>query len=526
MPFETAVVAATPLGHETPLLALAVGRGPLPASLAELDRTTGGELGRLVSSGDFAGKRDEVAVVYPAGPAARILLVGLGKPEEVTPAAIRRAAAAAAKRARSLGVPRAAFQLAPEALDQVGPEDAAQAIAEGLAQGAWQFTEMKKPPEEKKAALELVEILAGADAEAMTQGHRTGAAIGAGQGLARGIQVLPGNICTPTYVASAASEMAARHGFGITVLDKAAILKEQMGALLAVAQGSIEEPRFIALEYRGAEAPPIVLIGKGVTFDTGGISIKPAQNMEEMKYDMSGAAAVLGTFEALGRLRPPIHVVGLIPSTENMPSGSALKPGDVITSLSGKTIEVINTDAEGRLILCDALAYAKRYQPACVLDIATLTGAIVVALGHTVTGVMGSDDTLVEEVRAAGERAGERVWPLPLWEEYRELMKSDIADVKNAGGRPAGSISAGWFLREFVDGFPWAHLDIAGTAYTDRDDPTRVKGPTGVGVRLFTEFVLGRAGNREGGIGKGEQRTGKGEQETGNRERGTGNGIQ
>jgi leucyl aminopeptidase len=201
---------------------------------------------------------------------------------------------------------------------------------------------------------------------------------------------------------------------------------------------------------------------------------------------------VLGTFEMLGRLKPAVHVVGLIPTTENMPSGTAVKPGDVITSLSGRTIEVINTDAEGRLILCDALTYAGRYQPACVVDIATLTGAIVVALGHTATGVMGTDDRLIEDLRTAGERAGERVWPLPLWDEYRELMKSDIADVKNAGGRPAGSISAGWFLREFVDGFPWAHLDIAGTAYTDREDATRVKGPTGIGVRLFSEFVLSR----------------------------------
>ncbi|MGH7514855.1 MAG: leucyl aminopeptidase family protein, partial [Gemmatimonadales bacterium] len=238
-----------------------------------------------------------------------------------------------------------------------------------------------------------------------------------------------------------------------------------------------------------------VLVGKGVTFDTGGISIKPAQNMEDMKYDMSGAAAVLGTFEMLGRLKPAVHVVGLIPTTENMPSGTAVKPGDVITSLSGKTIEVINTDAEGRLILCDALTYARRYRPACVLDIATLTGAIVVALGHTASGVMGTDDGLIEDVRRAGDRAGERVWPLPLWDEYRDLMKSDIADVKNAGGRPAGSISAGWFLREFVDGFPWVHLDIAGTAYTDREDATRVKGPTGIGVRLFSEFVLNRQGS-------------------------------
>ncbi len=492
MPFETAVVAAAPLGHETPLLALAVARGPLPASLAKVDEASGGALGRLISSGDFSGKRDEIAVMYPPGPAARILMVGLGKPDEVTRSSIRRAASTAAKRARSLGAPRAAFHLPAESRGSVTAEEAGQAIAEGLAQGVWQFNEMKRPPEEKKPVLERVDVLAPSETEAVARGHLTGAAIGAGQTLARGIQVLPGNVCTPTYVAQTATEIASRHGFAITVLDKAAIVKEKMGALLAVAQGSSEEPRFIALEYKGSDRPPVVLVGKGVTFDTGGISIKPAQNMEEMKYDMSGAAAVLGTFEALGRLRPPVHVVGLIPSTENMPSGTAVKPGDVITSLSGKTIEVINTDAEGRLILCDALAYAKRYQPACVIDIATLTGAIVVALGHTASGVMGSDDALVEDVRAAGERAGERVWPLPLWDEYRDLMKSDIADVKNAGGRPAGSISAGWFLREFVDGFPWAHLDIAGTAYTDRDEPIRVKGPTGIGVRLFTEFVLAK----------------------------------
>ena len=491
MPFETAVVAAAPLGHETPLLALAVARGPLPPSLAELDSASGGAIGRLFAAGDFSGKRDELAVLYPSGPAARILLVGLGKPDEINRGSIRRAAAAVAKRGRSLGVPRAAFHLPAETRGSVGAEEAGQVMAEGLAQGVWQFNEMKRPPEEKKPVLERVDILAPADTEAMDRGHRTGAAIGAGQTLARGIQVLPGNVCTPAYVARTATEIASRHGFGITVLDKAGIVKEKMGALLAVAQGSAEEPRFIALEYKGAEGAPVVLVGKGVTFDTGGISIKPAQNMEDMKYDMSGAAAVLGTFEALGRLRPPVHVVGLIPSAENMPSGTAVKPGDVITSMSGKTIEVINTDAEGRLILCDALAYAKRYQPACVLDIATLTGAVVVALGHTATGVMGTDDALIERVRAAGERAGERVWPLPLWDEYRDLMKSDIADVKNAGGRPAGSISAGWFLREFVDGFPWAHLDVAGTAYTDRDDATRVKGPTGIGVRLFTEFVLG-----------------------------------
>jgi leucyl aminopeptidase len=426
-----------------------------------------------------------------------VLLVGLGKPDEIDRTAIRRAAAVAAKRARTVGVPRAAFHLAIEGRARISPSDAAQLIAEGLAQGVWQYTEMKSRDEDsKKPQLERVEILATDAVEEMKRGQRIGAAIGDGQIFARGIQVLPGNICTPTYLANAARELAQRHGFDITVLDKAAIVQEKMGALLSVAQGSAEEPRFIALEYKGAAGPPVVLIGKGVTFDTGGISIKPAQNMEDMKYDMSGAAAVLGTFEALGQLKPQVHVVGLIPSTENMPSGTAVKPGDVVTSHLGKTIEVINTDAEGRLILCDALSYARRYQPAAAIDIATLTGAIVIALGHTAAGLMGSDEHLVEEVRVAGERAGERVWPLPLWEDYRDLMKSDIADVKNTGGRPAGSISAGWFLREFVDGFPWAHLDIAGTAYSDRDDPTRVKGPTGMGVRLFTEFVLARANQK------------------------------
>ena len=490
MPFETSVAAAAPAGHETPLLALALTRGPLPASLAALDKQTGGAIGRVLSSGDFTGKRDETAVLYPSGPAARVLLIGLGKAEEVDRGAIRRAAAIAAKRARSLGVARAAFHLPGEASGTVSLRDAGQAIAEGSAQGAWQFSEMKKP-EEKKAPLELMEVLS-LDGTELSQGHTRGQAIGAGQTFARSIQVLPGNVCTPTFVAERARELAQRYGFDITVLDKAAIIQEKMGALMSVAQGSAEEPRFIAIEYKGSAAAPVVLVGKGVTFDTGGISIKPAQNMEDMKYDMSGAAAVLGTFEMLGRLKPNIHAVGLIPSTENMPSGTAVKPGDVVTSHLGKTIEIINTDAEGRLILADALSYARRYEPAAVVDIATLTGAVVVALGHTASGVMGSDEKLVEELRAAADRADERIWPLPLWDEYRDLMKSDIADVKNSGGRPAGSISAGWFLREFVEEFPWAHLDIAGTAYTDREDAGRVKGPTGVGVRLFSEFLLAR----------------------------------
>ena len=493
MPFASLVRSASPAGFATPLLAVALPQGPLPGSLAALDEATGGAISRVLAAHDFSGRKDETAVLYPGGSATRVLLIGTGKAGDVDRSRIRRTAAIAAKRAQSLGVASAAFHLPLEARGSVTAREAGQAIAEGLGQGAWQFLEMKQPPEEPRSALERVEVLtASADPE-LDAGHAVGAAIAAGQTLARGVQVLPSNVCTPTYLAGVAEDLGRRHGIAVTVLDQAAIVAEGMRALMAVAQGSVEEPRFIVLEYRGAEGAPTVLVGKGVTFDTGGISIKPAQNMEDMKYDMSGAAAVLGAFEAIGRLKPKAHVIGLIPSTENMPSGTALKPGDVIRSHLGKTIEIINTDAEGRLILCDALSYARRYQPARVVDLATLTGAMVIALGHTATGVMGTDDALIEQLRAAGERAGERVWPLPLWDEYRDLIKSDIADMKNSGGRPAGSISAGWFLREFADAFPWAHLDIAGTAYSDRDDPTRVKGPTGLGVRLCTELVLGQA---------------------------------
>jgi leucyl aminopeptidase len=495
MTFETQVVQAAPEAHATPLLILVVPLGALPASLAALDQASGGTLSRCYAAGDFRGKKDETALLYPDGPRPRLLLVGVGPPAEGARSAIRRGAAVGAKRARLVGVPEATVFVTPEAHGGLSGSDVGQVVAEGVAQGAWYFGSMKQPPEDKKPDLGRISLLAPSDAEAMRLGHKIGSAIAAGHILCRELQVLPGNHCPPKRVAEAAKEIAARHGHGITVLDKAAIVKEGMGALLAISQGSAEEPRFIAIEYKGAEGAAVVLVGKGVTFDTGGISIKPAQGMEDMKYDMSGAAAVLGTFEMLGRLRPKIHVVGLIPSAENMPSSTAIKPGDVVTSHLGKTIEIVNTDAEGRLLLADALSYARRYSPACVVDIATLTGAITIALGHSVAGVMGTDAAVIGALVAAGQRANERVWELPLWEEYRELNKSDIADVKNSGGRPAGSISAGWFLREFVEGFPWAHLDIAGTAYTDRDDATRVKGPTGIGVRLFSEFVLKRSGN-------------------------------
>jgi len=492
-------VVTTPLASiETPLLAVIVPSGnALSPALADLDRATGGTLARALSTGDYKGKKDETALFYGTGSVQRVLLVGVGKAAEVSRSSLRRAAAVAGKRARAVGVPRFAIAVAPEARRNVPARDVGQVLAEGTSHGAWAFTEMKKPPEEPRVEVEAVVIVANsAEQKEVEAGRVIGAAIADGARFTRWLQMLPGNRCTPSFLAEQARELAKKNGQVVTTLDLATIKREGMGALLAVAQGSAEEPRFIVLEYQGGAkgAAPVVLVGKGVTFDSGGISIKPAANMEEMKYDMSGAAAVLGTFEALGRLKPAINVVGVIPATENLPSGTAVKPGDVVTSYSGKTIEIINTDAEGRLILCDALWFVKRLKPAAVIDAATLTGAVTVALGSQATGLMGNDEALMTEVQAAGERAGERCWPFPLWEEYHDLLKSEIADVKNSGGRGAGTIAGGWFLKEFVDGYPWVHLDIAGTAYTDGEGPHQTKGPTGMGVRLFSEFVLRRAG--------------------------------
>src|SRR5256885_5975178 len=499
MPKLTSGVASAPLAQvDTPLLAVALAQGSaVPASLADLDRAAGGSVTRAITSGDFKGKRDETTLLYPSGAGpARVLLVGLGKPGEITRNSIRRAAAVAAKRARALGSTQLAFAVAREARNGVSARDLGQGAVEGAAQGAWAFTELKATPDEPKPEVEAVTVVS--DQQEMKEvavGQRVGDAVAAGHRLTRYLQMLPGNVCTPSYLAERAKQLADQYGFTVTVLDRAKLEQERMGALLAVAQGSDQEPRFIVLEHRGAgDAAPVALVGKGVTFDSGGISIKPAQNMEDMKFDMSGAAAVLGTFETLGLLKPKLNVLGVIPSTDNLPSGHAVKPGDVVKSHFGKTIEIINTDAEGRLILCDALSYVRRFKPAAVIDIATLTGAVVVALGQVAIGAMGNDEALLAEVREAGERAGERCWPLPLWDEYRDLLQSDIADVKNSGGRGAGALAGGRCLRQFREGDPRGHLVIVGPAYTDGEGPHQAKGPTAVGVRVFTQFILKRAG--------------------------------
>jgi leucyl aminopeptidase len=473
---------------DVPLLVVALASGDgRDERLTALDGPLGGALDRFLDRRDFRAGRDETLHLAGGsmGP-ARVLLVGLGKITE-RPSALRRAGAIAARQAARMGVGRLAFYAGSLSREET------EAVAVGLAAGAWDYTDTKSPlpEEERRAPLVDAAILAADD-----RGLENGRAISEGHGLARTLGMMPGNLCTPEFLADTAREIAARHGLAVTVLGRSELEREGMGSFLSVAQGTPQDPKLIVLEYKGGAngTKPVALVGKGLCFDSGGISIKPAQGMEWMKFDMCGAAGVLGAMEAIARLRLPINVVGLVGSTTNMPSGTAVKPGDVVRSMSGKFIEIINTDAEGRLVLADVLSYAARYEPAAVLDAATLTGACVIALGHTASGIMGNDADVVREVLAAGTRAGEPGWELPMWDDYKELIKSDVADIKNSGGRPAGTISAALFLKEFAEGYPWVHLDIAGTAYTESDLGTVPRGPTGVPVGTFVEFVRGRAG--------------------------------
>ena len=478
---------------EAPLLVIALPAGSaLDAMALAVDASVGGVIARSLANRDFRGGRDET--MHFAGAASgpsRILLIGLGSATDRV-GALRRAGAIAARQAGRMGVGSLAFYAGSLQARE------AEALALGLSAGAWDYTDTKTapPPEERRAPLTSARIHA-ADAAALAAGVASGIAIAEGHSLARTLGMMPGNLCTPEFLAKTARDIAARHGLKATILGRAEMEKERMGSFLCVAQGAPQEdPKLIVLEYNGGAkgAPPVALVGKGLCFDSGGISIKPAQGMEWMKFDMCGAAGVLGAMDAIARLKLPINVVGLVGSTTNMPSGTAFKPGDVVKSMSGKFIEIINTDAEGRLVLADVLTYASRFKPAAVIDAATLTGACVIALGHTASGVLGNNDALVAEVIGAGTRAGEPGWQLPMWDDYKELIKSDVADIRNSGGRPAGTISAALFLAEFAGDYPWVHLDIAGTAYTESDLGTVPRGPTGVPVGTFVEFVRGRAG--------------------------------
>ena len=462
----------------------------------------------VLDLGDFKGEDREVAVLYPLGqaPPGRVILVGLGSRGEFSLETARRASGIAVRRALKLGVSELTIAVhgpgglggpdATGAQDNPGTpglalRDCAQATVEGLLLGAYRYEDFKTGDTDR-SGLESVAVVTPQRAQAyeIRDGIEAGRITAEGTIFARDLSNAPGNAMTPRKLAAAARKMAGQTGLKCRVLKRKDIEKERMGALLAVNAGSEEPPRFIVLEHGEASdgVDTLVFIGKGITFDSGGISIKSSGGMEEMKHDMSGAAAVIGAMQSIAMSKPSLHVVGLVPATENLPDGRALKPGDIIATRSGKTIEVINTDAEGRLVLADALEYAERYRPAAVIDLATLTGACVVALGYAATGMMGNDDGLQDRVRSAGEAAGERVWPLPLWQDYHDQIKSHVADVKNTGGRWAGALTAGAFLAKFVER-PWVHLDIAGTAYTDASGPYCPKGATGVGVRLLLQLV-------------------------------------
>ena len=501
---STVFVPVTEL--QTPLLALHIfERDRQPTGfVTKVDQLFGGAITRILESGDFTGRKNETLVIYPSDPALgirRVLLVGVGKREDHTVERLRRAVGSAVRTAERMSIRELAVSVGHvhHLSEQMGDYNAATAAVEAAVLASWDFRELKTQVDENapRAALESFTLVAHDEGERdeFLRAVRYATITARAANLARELQTQPGNVATPTYLGECARTLGSRHGLKVTVLDREQIQAEGMHALLAVAQGSLEEPRFIVMEYSGGASDdrPLVLIGKAVTFDSGGISIKPAERMEEMKFDMSGGAAVIGALQAIAELKLSANVIGIVPATENLPSGTSYKPGDVIRSQLGKTIEIVNTDAEGRLILADALSYARRYQPAAMVNAATLTGACVIALGHHAIGLMGNNGALIDEVRAAGMRTGERCWPLPLWDEYREQIDSTIADLKNSGGRAAGSITAGWFLKEFAGDVPWAHLDIAGTAYRDEAAPYLRKGATGVPTRLFIEWVRARA---------------------------------
>jgi leucyl aminopeptidase len=484
------LLTVNPLKHPAPALLIGCCEDSQSELFAACDTALGGCLGRLATSREFTGKHTSSRLIHTLGklPAERLLLVGLGKKAELSDERLRQAFGTAMQALRTARV--ASFSTALQ------PDLSLEAVCEGALLGSYSFDQYKtRNRDERFSFTEMTLLLPKGTGikEGRSRADRV-QVICRGVSLARDLVSHPGNVATTGYLADAARDLAQRHALTCRVLELDELKQLGMNALVAVGKGSVEPPRLIVLEYRGAGAKgrPVALVGKGITFDSGGISIKPGAGMEEMKTDMSGGAAVLGALEAAAGLKLPVNLVGIIPTAENMPDAGAYKPGDVLTSLSGQTIEITNTDAEGRLILCDALHYARtKFKPATMIDLATLTGACVVALGHEASGLMGNDRRLIDRLKQAGERCGERVWELPLWDGYGEAMKSDIADLKNAGGRDGGSITAGWFLKQFVGTTRWAHLDIAGTAWSDKNRPCSPKGATGVGVRLLIEYLRG-----------------------------------
>jgi leucyl aminopeptidase len=465
----------------------------LGAEARSVDAACAGRLQQLLGRGDFTGRAGDTLLLadLPGIKASRVLLTGLGAKKGFQRRSWRKAWGAAAAALTRTRIASCAVALERPDARQLDDYYLGRAVAELTGTALYRINDLKTG--KKAAEPALTRVLAGPArrAEAAQRGLDHGAALATAAAVQRDLANLPPNICTPMFLAEQARALAKRRGVSVKVLDPAAIRREKMGCLLAVAQGSVQAPRFIVLEYRGTKAAqaPVVLVGKGVTFDSGGISLKDPPGMDEMKFDMSGAAAVIAALGFVAQLRLPLRVVGLIAAVENMPDGRAVKPGDIATSSSGQTVEILNTDAEGRLILCDALHYARRFTPAAVIDIATLTGACVIALGHHHSGVMGNDEGLVRELLEAGVRADDRCWQLPLTDEYAEQLKSNFADFANVGGRDGGAITAATFLGKFTQGLKWAHLDVAGTAYQSGAQ----KGSTGRPTPLLADFLLRRA---------------------------------
>ncbi|HET9343098.1 MAG TPA: leucyl aminopeptidase [Candidatus Eremiobacteraceae bacterium] len=460
--------------------------GVASASVEAVDRKLGGVIDELRSGNELRGRENEEHTLVANGKigAKRVVVVGIGAKGDVTPATIARYAGVGVRTAARRGLSTLALVL-PDDL----PFDAAE-VGEAATEGALMATFDPSPyrsrREAKPDAVKSVTLIAApSTAKQLGKGVERGTILGEAANLAREMVNAPSNDMTPTNIADRAKALAKKYGLKATILDTAGMKKLGMGSFLSVAAGSDEPPKMIALEYRGAPKSKTVLglVGKGITFDTGGISLKPAQDMDAMKGDMAGGAAVVAAMSAIGQLKPAANVIGIIAATENMPSGRATKPGDVVRAMNGKSIEIINTDAEGRLVLADGLCWARKLGATHLVDIATLTGAAVVALGHTTTGVMSNDRELVDLFHRATRPFGERYWELPLFPEYADLIKSPIADMKNSGGRPAGTIFGAMFIKEFVDDQPWIHLDIAGTSWAERDNGHIVKGPTAVGMR-------------------------------------------
>src|SRR3954470_16990816 len=489
------LLAGPPAQVDADLLVVPLFEGEAIAdSLKALDAATSGEAGRAVSSGELNGRLYEFffTPVTSGWKARRIALVGAGKAGDFTLDRLRKIAAAAAMQARQKRIDRVAF-LERGGLDAAG---AVQAIADGLTLSAFSADQYKSgerlgPPPGEFTVVVVPDR--GTWTRELEQAVERGCVLAQSCNIAKALSNEPSNVLTPREFAERAATIGKDAGLAVDILDEHQIARLNMGLLLGVARGSAEPPRVIVLKHEPAGAPPspvLGLVGKGITFDTGGISIKPADGMERMKDDMAGGAAVICAMRAIGLLKPPINVVGVVPATENMPGGRALKPGDVLTSASGKTVEVINTDAEGRLVLGDGLWYAQKLGATHLVDVATLTGAAVVALGKVTSAIFGQPDPWVDVVRRTLEDTGDRCWPMPLYDEYADQLRSEIADMLNTGGRPAGACTAAMFLKEFAGGLPWAHLDVAGTAWLDDPKPWMVKGASGVAVRGLAELAF------------------------------------